>query len=78
MPLAMLNKGEKAYIRKIVGGRTAKGKLTGLGLISGKEVTMYSENRGTGPIIVGIDSNRIALGRGMAHKILVEDEGSDN
>jgi len=78
MPLAMLNKGENAYIRKIEGGRTARGKLTGLGLISGKKVTMYSENSGSGPLIVGIDNNRIALGRGMAHKILVEGEGSDN
>lgn len=76
MPLAMLKQGEKACIKKIVGGRTAKGKLTDLGFVSGKEVKIH-RNSG-GPLIVAIGDNRIALGYGMAHKVLVDIEGCEN
>lgn len=77
MPLAMMKSGEKARIKKIVGGRTARGKLTGLGLVCGKEVKIHSDNSGSGPLIIAMGDNRIALGRGLAHKIFVEKEGSE-
>jgi ferrous iron transport protein A len=72
MPLSMMKSGETAYIKKITGGRTARGKLTGLGLVCGKEVKIHSDNSGSGPLIIALGDDRIALGRGMAHKILVE------
>ncbi|MFW6001151.1 MAG: FeoA family protein [Halanaerobium sp.] len=78
MPLSMMKSGETGCIKKITGGRTARGKLTGLGLVCGKEVKIHSDNSGSGPIIIALGDDRIALGRGMAHKILVEKKGSEN
>ena len=76
MPLAMLKTGETACIEKIVGGRVAKGKLNNLGLVTGKSVKIYRDNGG--PLIIGIGDNRIALGRGMAHKVMVVQKGCEN
>ncbi len=76
MPLAMLRQGETACIKEIVGGRTAKGKLNDLGFVSGKNVKIHSSSGG--PLIVALGDNRIALGRGMAHKVIVDTKGCEN
>ena len=72
----MLRAGETACIKEIVGGRTAKGKLTDLGFVSGKTVKIHSSSGG--PLIVALGDNRIALGRGMAHKVIVNTKGCEN
>lgn len=76
MPLAMLRAGETACIKEIIGGRTAKGKLNDLGFVSGKLVKIYRSSGG--PLIVGLGDNRVALGRGMAHKVIVDNKGCEN
>ncbi|RCW62370.1 MULTISPECIES: FeoA family protein [Halanaerobium] len=76
MPLAMLRVGETACIKEIVGGRTVKGKLTDLGFVSGKKIKIHRSSGG--PLIVAIGDNRVALGRGMAHKVIVDKEGCEN
>lgn len=76
MPLAMLRPGETACIKEIIGGRTAKGKLNDLGFVSGKSVKIYRSSGG--PLIVGLGDNRVALGRGMAHKVIVDNKGCEN
>ena len=52
------------------GGRL-QARLASMGLITGVELEVISNNY-AGPFIVAINSTRIVLGRGMAHKILVE------
>ena len=76
MPLAMLRQGDTACIKEIVGGRTARGKLNDLGFVSGKTVKIKSSSGG--PLIVALGDNRIALGRGMAHKVIVDTKGCEN
>jgi len=76
MPLAMLRVGETACIKEIVGCRTVKGKLTDLGFVSGKKIKIHRSSGG--PLIVAIGDNRVALGRGMAHKVIVDKEGCEN
>lgn len=76
MPLAMLRVGETACIKEIVGGRTAKGKLIDLGFVSGKKVKIHSSSGG--PLIVGLGDNRVAIGHGMAHKVIVDTKGCEN
>lgn len=76
MPLTMLKVGESACVKEIVGGRTARAKLSNLGFVGGKKVKVFSENNG--PLIVGLGENRIAIGRGMAHKIIVDRNGCEN
>ncbi|RLF91334.1 ferrous iron transport protein A [Thermococci archaeon] len=67
VPLLFLGPGEKGIISRIVGGFCARARLEEMGLTPGKEVELLSPN----PIIVSVDGVRIALGYGIASKILV-------
>ena len=77
-PLGLLGRGEQAEIMEM---RGQKGCATGssnnqlchaedLGLRVGKMVEMLS-NEGRGPLLLKVDESRIAIGRGMAMKIMV-------
>jgi Fur family ferric uptake transcriptional regulator len=70
MPLAMAKAGEKLLIKEIAGGREARARLASMGLRPGDSLEVIS-NDGEGRIIVGAGSTRLALGRGLALKILV-------
>ncbi|NJE10571.1 FeoA family protein [Thermococcus sp. MAR1] len=72
-PLSFLNEGAKARIVQIVGGKGVFARLTALGLVPGREVRVV-RNQMAGPLIVAVDDTQIALGRGLAMKILVEVE----
>ena len=68
MVLAQLRIGETARIMAIEGGRGLRQKLFLRGLIEGKVVRVVSNY---GPMTVEIDRNVVAIGRGMAQKIVV-------
>jgi ferrous iron transport protein A len=70
MPLSMLNIGEEAELVDVRGGRGLRKRLSALGLNPGMKVTVV-QNTMRGPIVLGVMDSRIALGRGMAHRILV-------
>lgn len=78
-PLGLLNRGEQAEIVEIKGqqactpecGKNQLCHIEDLGLRVGKMVEMLN-NEGRGPILLKIDESRIAIGRGMAMKIMVE------
>jgi ferrous iron transport protein A len=77
-PLGLLSIGERGEILEIHGGRgtPAAGKnrllchVEEIGLRAGRVVEMLN-NEGRGSILVKVDESRIALGRGMAMKIMV-------
>ena len=66
MILSQLGTGETATIVAIEGGRGLRQKLFLRGLLEGKVVTVVSNS---GPVVVEVDRNVIAIGRGMARKI---------
>ena len=68
MVLAQLRIGETARIMAIEGGRGLRQKLFLRGLIEGKVVRVISNY---GPMTVEVDRNTVAIGRGMAQKIIV-------
>jgi len=70
LPLSMLNIGEKAELVEFQDGNIMKQRLASMGLNPGMKVTMIKNNMG-GPIILGVMDTRIALGRGMAQRIIV-------
>jgi len=70
MPLVMAKAGEKLLIKQITGGREARARLTSMGLRPGDPMEVIS-NDGVGRLIVAVGSTRLALGRGIAQKILV-------
>ncbi|MBI5205158.1 MAG: ferrous iron transport protein A [Nitrospirae bacterium] len=77
-PLGLLSIGEKAEIVEIKGQTgcvhgSSKNQLChaeDMGLRVGKMIEMLN-NEGRGPILLKVDESRIAIGRGMAMKILV-------
>jgi ferrous iron transport protein A len=68
MPLAQLGAGEKARIIAVEGGRGLRQKLALRGLSEGKAVRVISNH---GPVVVEVDRIVVAIGRGMAQKIIV-------
>ena len=68
-PLAMAREGARVRIHKLVGGKGLEMRLTSLGLNVGSEIVV-SLHQG-GKLVVLREETRLALGAGMAHKILV-------
>jgi len=81
MPLAMLPVGVKGKITKVHGGRRLVRRLSDMGFTPDTEVIIVhshaSHNPGRGgPLVVEIKDSRIALGRGIAMKIMIKDYGN--
>lgn len=70
MPLAMAKSGEKVVIKDMTGGKNLRTRLVSMGLRSGDTLEIINNN-GLGRLIVGHGSTRLALGRGIAQKIMV-------
>ncbi len=84
MPLGLLGSAERAEVIEVkTGSRCADGRATitgavrscrdrieDMGVRVGKIIEVLN-NEGQGPILLKVDESRIALGRGMAMKILV-------
>jgi ferrous iron transport protein A len=68
MTLTQLGIGEMAQIVAVGGGRGLRQKLFLRGLFEGKMVRVISNY---GPVTVDVDRSVVAIGRGMAQKILV-------
>ena len=73
MPLAMVPSGKKAKIISIGGGRGLKGHLISMGLNIGSEIEVLSQGT-PGPFLVAVRDTRLAIGRGIAQRIMVSVE----
>jgi ferrous iron transport protein A len=62
---------EKGIIAEISGGRGLTQKLENMGLFVGKEITKVSKQWRRGPIVVRSGNTQVALGYGIAMKIMV-------
>lgn len=72
MPLTQLGIGKTATVKGIEGGFSFRGRILSLGIRIGKKIRVMSTHPMGGPLVVEIDGMMIAIGRGMAHKIIVE------
>ena len=70
MPLTMVKTGEPNVIRKVGGKEETRRFLENMGFVSGGVVTFVSEKGGN--MIVNVKDSRVAIGKDMANKILVE------
>lgn len=76
MPLAMLALGSEGRVLEIRGGRGLVKRLSDLGFTYGTRVrVVHSHGSWSGPVAVDVKDSRIALGRGIAMKIMVEEVG---
>lgn len=67
-----MNIGQSGHIKQITGGHGQKRHLRSMGLREGKNVRIITKQPIGGPIIVDMDGNQIAIGRGMAVRVLVD------
>ena len=70
LPLAMAKPGENVVIKDIMGGSHARSRLASMGLRRGDLLEIINNN-GLGRLIVGHQAMRLAMGRGIAQKIMV-------
>ncbi len=78
-PLSALRDGEKARIAFFLGGRGMERRMRDLGLQPGHEIEILRGTAaGHGPVLVAMGSTRVAIGRGMADKILVTHGSADS
>ena len=68
-PLAMATAGEKVRLENIRGGENLVHRLTAMGMTPGVELSIVQDSGG--PLLISVRDTRIALGRGMAQKVMV-------
>ncbi len=71
MVLSMIDSGEEVTLIDIRGGRGVRSKLYSMGLVPGVNLRILSRN-GSGPLMIEVKDSRLAIGRGIAEKIIVE------
>lgn len=68
-PLSSIRSGETVQLASIEAGRRLTRRLTELGLTPGVTIQVVHVNGG--PLLIAVRGARLAIGRGMAEKILV-------
>ena len=70
MPLTMMRAGEENTIKKVGGKEETRKFLENLGFVAGSAVTVVSDTGGN--LIVNVKDSRVAIGKDMANKIMVQ------
>ncbi len=70
--LVDLKKGESGIILVVSGGKGVCRRLTDMGLTPGTRITMERSSSAIGPVDISVRSTMLAIGRGIAEKILVK------
>jgi len=70
VPLSRVRPGTRVRILSLSGGRGLVMRLYQMGLVPGEVIEVVMNN--AGPVVVLVRGVSIALGKGMASKILVE------
>ena len=74
IPLPMASPGKRVRVVSLSGGRGMQERLISMGLGPGSEIEVM--RRGApGAFIVAVGETRLAVGAGMAQKIMVSDNG---
>ncbi len=69
--LIKMERGQRGTVLQLQGGRGLVNRLNALGILPGKKITKVSAMLMRGPVTVEVDRVQIAIGFGMAQKIIV-------
>jgi len=72
LPLAEMRTGQTGTVVGVMGGHGLIRRLDALGIRPGRKVTKLSSTLFSGPVILRVDNTQVAVGFGMARKIIVE------
>ena len=64
--------GQSGIVVQIQGGRGLVNRLNSLGIRQGKRITKVSSMLMRGPVTIEVDRAQVAIGFGMARRIIVE------
>jgi ferrous iron transport protein A len=64
--------GRSVSLVSIEGGRNMRAKLCHMGLVPGASFTVIKGHDGGGPVILKVKETRLAIGQGMAQRMMVE------
>lgn len=70
--LTQMRTGQSGIVLRIEGGHGMVNRLSTLGIIPGKKITKISSMLMRGPVMIEVDRTQVALGFGMARRILVQ------
>lgn len=69
---ARMDSGQSGTVIEIAGGHGLVNRLYALGIRPGKRITKVSSMFARGPVIIQVDRAEVAIGFGMAKKIVVQ------
>jgi len=72
LTLAEMKTGQTGTVVEVLGGHGLIRRLDALGIRPGKKVTKLSSTLFRGPVMLRVDNAQVAVGFGMARKIIVE------
>ena len=75
--LARMRAGQKGKIVRVRGGHGLARRFEALGIRQGQEIKKISDQWMRGPVLLQHGHSQLALGFGMASKVLVEITGED-
>ena len=72
MPLAMVVPGKLVTVTEVRDGRGLQRRLADMGLTLGVQIRVINGQM-SGPVLIDLRGSRLALGRGIAQKIVVKE-----
>ncbi len=70
--VAQMKAGERGRVIQITGGHGLVRRLEAMGIRPGKQITKVSSMLMRGPVTIQVNEAQLALGFGMARRIMVE------
>ena len=70
--LRQMQSGQMGTVIQVQGGHGLVGRLSALGIRPGKRITKVSSMFMRGPVTIQLGNTQVAIGFGMANKIIVE------
>ncbi len=74
IPLGFLGPGRSGTMKGTAGGVGLRRRLSDMGVTPGSKIKVI-KNDSLGPLIISVGDTRLAIGRGMALQISVEETG---
>ena len=76
LSLRQMEAGETGTVIQVLGGHGLIRRLEALGVRPGRKLTKVSSMFLKGPVTIQIDGTQLAIGFGMANKIVIEPENN--
>ncbi|MFC1683489.1 ferrous iron transport protein A [Candidatus Zixiibacteriota bacterium] len=72
LTLTKMKSGQKGTVAEVKGGQGARKRLDSLGIRAGSKITKVGSQLMRGPVTIALGNSKVAIGFGMASKIVVD------